>query len=203
MTIPVQRLSASARDAYRAHLVALDPEDRRLRFGSMIASDAIAAYVDRIDFERDVVFAVRDDTLRVVAAAHVAIVDEATAELGVSVDAGHRLRGVGSALVRRAAAYSRNRNVRTLYMHCLAENAPMMHIARSAGMNVVVQSGHADAHLTLPPADSASLVGEALADGIALVDFALKAQVNTMARVEQALRRDEERECRNGPPTAS
>ena len=191
MTIPVQRLSSSARDAYRAHLAALDAEDTRLRFGSMIAADAIASYVDRIDFDRDVVFAVRDDSLGVVAAAHVAFLDEHTAELGVSVDALWRRRGIGSALVRRAAAHSRNRNVRMIYMHCLTENAPMMHIARRAGMAVVVESGHADAHLTLPPADPASLVGEAIADGMALVDFTLKAQTNTMARIAQVLRKDE------------
>ena len=188
MTIPVQRLSASARDAYRTHLVALDPEDTRLRFGSTIVRDAVAAYVDRIDFDRDVVFAVRDDALGVVGAAHLAFLDDAASELGVSVDSGHRRRGIGSALVRRAAAHSRNRNVRTLYMYCLAENAAMMHIARDAGMLVVVESGHVDAQLTLPPADSASLVGEALADGMALVDFTLKTQANTMARIAQALR---------------
>ena len=188
MTIPVQRLSASARDAYRTHLVALDPEDKRLRFGSMIGADGIEAYVDRIDFERDVVFGVRDDELRIVAAAHLAILDDDSAELGVSVDAAHRRRGNGSALVRRAAEHARNRNLRMLYMHCLAENAAMMNVARRAGMAVVYDSGHANAHLTLPPADPASRVGEALADGIALVDFTLKTQANTMARIAQTLR---------------
>jgi GNAT superfamily N-acetyltransferase len=193
MTIPVQRLTASARDAYRAHLAALDPDDARLRFGSVIGADAIGAYVDRIDFERDVVFAVRDDALRVVGAAHLALLDEESAELGVSVDAGQRRRGIATALVERAAAHARNRNLRTLYMHCLAENAAMMHVARRAGMAVIFDSGHADAQLTLPPADPASLVGEAFADGLALVDFTLKAQMNAMARIEQALRPDEER----------
>jgi ribosomal protein S18 acetylase RimI-like enzyme len=193
MTIPVQRLTAGARDAYRAHLAALDPDDTRLRFGSVIGRDAIAAYVDRIDFDRDVVFGVRDDALRVVGAAHLAMLDDGTAELGVSVDRDHRRRGMGGALVRRAAEHSRNRNVRMLYMHCLADNAAMMHIARRAGMAVVFESGHADAHLTLPPADPASLIGEALADGIALVDFTLKTRVNAMARIERALRPDDER----------
>jgi RimJ/RimL family protein N-acetyltransferase len=193
MTIPVQRLSASARDAYRAHITALDPDDIRLRFGSMIAPDAIAAYVDRIDFERDVVFGVRDEALRVVGAAHLAVLDDHAAELGVSVDSDRRRRGIASALVRRAAAHARNRNLRMLYMHCLAENAGMMQVARRAGMAVVFQSGEADAHLTLAPADPASLVGEAIADGVALVDFALKAQVNAMARIEHALRPGEKR----------
>jgi GNAT superfamily N-acetyltransferase len=188
MTIPVQRLSASARNAYRAHLTALHPDDIRLRFGSTIVRDAVGAYVDRIDFEHDTVFAVRDDALRVVGAAHVAFVDEVSAELGVSVDGDQRRRGIGSALVQRAAAHARNRNLRMLYMHCLAENAAMMHIARRAGMAVVIESGHADAHLTLPPADSASLVDEAFADGMALVDFTLKTHANTMARIARAFR---------------
>ena len=43
------------------HLVALSPEDRRLRFGVSVTDETIAGYVERLDFDRDAVFGVRDD----------------------------------------------------------------------------------------------------------------------------------------------
>jgi NADH dehydrogenase len=154
-THPAQRLNENARPALLAHFLALASSDRRLRFGTPLAEAAIAVYVDRIDFDDDAVFGVHDDDLALIGVAHIAFDDDA-AELGVSVSAGHRNDGVGSALFERATEHARNRFVPTLFMHCLAENAAMMHIARRSGMDVVVDMGEAQAHLRLPPASPAS-----------------------------------------------
>ncbi len=186
MTAVVQRLSGSAREAYRKHLAALPPADVYLRFGAPMKREAIDAYVGRIDFDRDVVFAIHDHELRMLGAAHVAFGDD-EAELGVSVLPGHRGRGHGSALVARATEHVRNRFHRRIYMHCLAENASMMRIARRAGMDIVLEMGEADAWLALPPANPMSVTREAISDRLALFDFALKANVATMARVRRAL----------------
>ena len=61
MNVAVQHLNARARPAVRQHFLALPPEDRRLRFGSSLSVDAVAAYVDGIDFDRDELFGVHDD----------------------------------------------------------------------------------------------------------------------------------------------
>lgn len=176
MAVPVRRLGASGREAYAAHLLALPTVDTRLRFGSSLSVDAIRAYVAGIDFDVDDVFAVHDDALALVGAAHLGVGD-GIAELGVSVLPGHRGKGIGSALVARAAEHVRNRRVPQLFMHCLAENAPMMRIARRAGMKVVVEAGDADARLVLPPASAASIAGEYLSERVALYDYALKANI--------------------------
>ena len=115
--------------------------------------------MDRIDFERDAAFAVHDDSLLIVGIAHVALADD-HAELGLSVLPAHRGRGVGSALFERGAQHARNRFVRTLFMHCLSENAAIVHIARRFGMKIVTESGDADAHLELLPASAGSIAGE-------------------------------------------
>ena len=60
-------------------------------------------------------------------------------------------------------------------MHCLAENAAMIRLARRAGMTIVVEAGEADAHVSLPPASPASVTHEYLSDQFALFDYALKA----------------------------
>ena len=186
-TTPVQRLGAIAAKQYLDHLLALPPEDARLRFGSAISAETITKYVRGIDFDTDEVFGVYGDGMMLVGAAHLAFNGDEAAELGVSVLPQQRGHGVGEALVARAAEHARNRKVRQLYMHCLAENATMIHIARRASMDVVIDSGDADAHVALPPADSRSLQSEFLAERVALFDFALKSQVETMRRIGLAL----------------
>jgi hypothetical protein len=62
-------------------------------------------------------------------------------------------------------------------MHCLNENAAMMHLARRQNMAIVAEAGEADAWLALAPADAASLFGEVFAQRVALFDYALKSQL--------------------------
>ena len=101
--------------------------------------------------------------------------------------AGHRSRGIGSALFARAVEHARNRFVTRLYMHCLSENAAMMHIAKKSGMNICVDTGEAEAFLKLEPADQASLSGELMGQRLALFDYALKTQAAAMRRLGESL----------------
>jgi GNAT superfamily N-acetyltransferase len=184
--IPVQRLTGNARAAYLAHLVALDSEDVRLRFGARLAPHAIAAYVDRIDFDVDTLFGVHGEGLVLVGAGHLAFGGE-IAELGLSVLPSARRQGVGGALIARAYEFARNRATPRLYMHCLAENASMIRLAKRAGMDVVLDAGDADAHVALPAATPLSLTSELVAERVALFDFALKSNVEAWRRVGLAI----------------
>ena len=175
MQIPVRALSNIDRAELERHFLALDPADRRLRFGATIGDATVRAYVKRIAFDRDTVFGVVDDKLRLLGVAHLARLPGA-AELGISVLKGHRLHGVGGALMARAVMRARNVGLRTLFMHCLAENDAILHLARKLGMDIVTQAPEADARLSLPPADASSLFGEVLEQRVAIFDHALKTQ---------------------------
>jgi len=178
-------LNATDRAALATHLLALSSEDRRLRFG-VAASDAVLRnYVARIDFDRDAVFAFFADDLSLGGAAHVAIAD-GVAELGVSVLAAYRRRGIGSALFQRASDFARNHFIRTLFMHCLTENAAMMHIARKSGMKIVAGGSEADAHLQLPPLDVGTIATEFFQERLALFDYNFKAHVLASRRLQAA-----------------
>jgi GNAT superfamily N-acetyltransferase len=186
MTAAIHRLNESARAALLAHFLALPTQDQRLRFGSSISPEGIAAYVDKIDFDRDALFAVQDDRLALVGVAHVAFGDD-LAELGLSVLPAHRGNGVGGALFERAATHARNRFMPSLFMHCLKENAPIIRMARRFGMDIVTDIGDADAHLDLPPASPASITEEFVTDRLALYDYALKAHAAAWKRINVAL----------------
>ncbi len=174
-TVPVLQLSEANREALRRHFLALDAEDLRLRFEHVISETTLLKYVDAIDFGRDAVFGVFDDKLELAGVAHLGLRDE-IAEFGVSVVPGHRGEGIGTALYRRAYEYSRNHRIDTLFVHCLKENAAMMHIARKAGMEIVLDAAEVEAHLRVPPGDPVSYTEEFLDDRVGLFDLALKSQ---------------------------
>ncbi|MEW5863507.1 MAG: GNAT family N-acetyltransferase [Pseudomonadota bacterium] len=175
--LAVHRLWPRHAAAIARHLLRLDPEDRRLRFGRAMRDEAIDAYVSGIDFTRDRAFGIFGDGFELAGVAHLAM-DDATgqAELGLSVDAVLRGHGYGTALLRRAVLHATNRGYRALLMHCLAENAAMLHLARKAGLRTVVRAGEADAHLALDRALHGGAIREAMEDQFALVDYLLRQQ---------------------------
>ena len=174
-TIPVLPLSETNREALRRHFLALDKEDLRLRFEHAISEATLMQYVDSLDFEHDAVFGVFDDKLELAGVAHLGLRGE-VAEFGVSVVPGHRGEGIGTALYRRAYEYCRNHRIETLFVHCLKENAAMMHIARKAGMEIVLDAAEVEAHLRVPPGDPLSYTEELIDDRVGLFDLALKSQ---------------------------
>lgn len=173
--VAVYRLNLRHRDDIARHLILLPEEDRRLRFGQHIKDDAVRAYVDRIDFERDRVFGVHAPDLALVGVAHLALdPTEQHAELGLSVDSSCRGKGHGFALLERAVLHAVNLGYRMLFMYCLAENRVMMHLARKAGLTLMVQAGETDARLALNRRTHGGAFMEAIADQMALVDIMFK-----------------------------
>jgi len=89
--IVVQKLGAPHREQIVRHLLRLPADDRRLRFGGPINDASIQAYVAGIDFARDGAFGVLAADLELIGVAHLAPdPSEASAELGLSVDASGR-----------------------------------------------------------------------------------------------------------------
>ncbi len=167
------RLDESARPELRAHFLALGSEDRRLRFGIMARDAAIERYADNLDFGRDAVFGVQGDGRRLDGITHLAL-EKNHAEIGVSVLHTARGRGIGTALVSRAALHARNQNIDVLYMQCLSENRAIMRIAASLGMRIVTEAGQSEGRLSLPSANARSMLREMVEDRIALCDAALR-----------------------------
>lgn len=179
--VPIRSLAARHRPRILAHLLALAPRDRYLRFGFLASDAQIGRYVDQIDFDRDEVFGIFNRRLEVMAIAHLAYLGAddrtpAAAEFGVSVAERARRRGWGARLFERALLHARNRHVDTLLIHALAENAAMLHIARAGGAQVEFEGPDALARVRLPPEDFASHVEALLERQAAEFDYGLKLQ---------------------------
>jgi GNAT superfamily N-acetyltransferase len=176
----IRRLGLRHRDRTLAHLLDLDAQDRYLRFGYAANDEQIRSYVDKLDFERDVVFGIYNWRLKLVAMAHLAhSVDrsyDACAEFGVSVLRSARGHGYGGKLFARAMLHARNTGVQLMFIHALSENKIMLGIARKAGATVEYDGSEAQAYLRLPAATFETQVAELLEEQLAQADYRLKMQ---------------------------
>jgi GNAT superfamily N-acetyltransferase len=178
--VPIRSLGSNHRTRIAHHLLALEPEDRYLRFGHWASDDQVFRYVAALDFERDEVFGIYNRKLDLIAFAHLAYAKDSRfdscAEFGVSVLASARGRGYGARLFARAAMHATNDGVSLMFIHALSENAAMLKIARSAGASVEREGTESEAYLRLPPPSLDTRVTELIEENVAQVDYRLKAQ---------------------------
>ncbi len=178
--VPIRSLGAGHRERIAAHLLALDPRDRYLRFGYSAADRNIREYVEGLNFEKDDIFGIYNRKLELIAMAHLAYSVnpqfKSCAEFGVSVRPTARGRGYGARLFDRATMHASNEGVELLFVHALSENTAMLKIARKAGATVERDGSEAEAFLRLPPATLDSRVTEMVAEQIAQTDYQFKTQ---------------------------
>lgn len=180
LIVPIHSLGENHRHRINAHLLALDGQDRYLRFGYAATDEQIARYVASLDFERDEIFGIYNRKLVLVAMAHLAYAPvencDSCAEFGVSVMKAARGRGYGARLFDRAAMHARNHKVSTLFIHALSENTAMLKIARNAGATVERDGSESEAYLRLAPATLDSRLTEIVQEQVALADYRIKVQ---------------------------
>ncbi len=162
------------------HLLALNAQDRYLRFGYAANDEQIRRYVGGLNFERDEIFGIYNRKLELIAMAHLAFSTnpglKSCAEFGVSVLAQARGRRYGSRLFDRAVMHARNSGVDMMFIHALSENTVMLNIARKAGATIERDGSESEAYLKLPPADLDSRMTELALEQIAQTDYRLKVQ---------------------------
>jgi GNAT superfamily N-acetyltransferase len=114
---------------YCAHLLRLDPESRRNRFGGTVSDDYVRAYAQSSNFVGAVLqgFFV-DGVLRGIV--KLRPLSEEEAETALSIEKQWQRRGVGAALLERTLLAARTRGTKLLRMTCLPENRRMSQLAR-------------------------------------------------------------------------
>ncbi len=194
LIVPMRTLGPAQRERVTQHLLALNPQDRYLRFGYSATDEMVRRYVDGIDFVGDEVFGIYNRKLELVAVAHLAVAKhegcERCAEFGVSVLPPSRGKGFGSRLFERALIHARNEGVQMLFIHALSENAPMLSIARKHGATMERHGSETEAFLRLAPADFESRLEEAVEDSMGEIDFELKLQARRFWAAISALQGD-------------
>jgi GNAT superfamily N-acetyltransferase len=179
--VPVRSLGPRHRGRILAHLLALDERSRYLRFGYAANDGHVARYADTLDFEQDEVFGVFNRRLELIAMAHLAYRRhdltrgrDSAAEFGVSVLPKARRRGFGRRLFEHAMLHSRNRGVRTLFIHALSENTAMLKIASNAGAIIEREGSESEAWVGLPRETLVSHLDAMVGEQLAEIDYRIK-----------------------------
>lgn len=183
--VPIRPLGDAHRPQILQHLLGLSERDRYLRFGYAANDERIRAYATSLDFSHDDVFGIFNRRLHLVAIAHLAYSQLASAnhglsrmaEFAVSVDHRSRGRGFGGLLFGYAVRHARNRGVDRLFVHALSENTAMLRIARKAGADMQRDGGESEAWLQLPPDNLVTQAEELLANQAAEFNYLAKGQI--------------------------
>ena len=172
-SITLRRLNSSESGLFRDHLLRLDSETRRLRFGTMVNDRFLARYADLAivsDAHMRGVFV--DGILRGVSELRFLTGSHQEAEAAFSIEKAYQGRGLGDLLFAKLVAAARNRGVRRLFLTCLRENGRMQAIAAKHGADLSFHQGDVMAELNRPYADLTSIQSE-LADEAQAYVFAL------------------------------
>ena len=192
--VPIRSLTRRHRQPITAHLLALPPQDRYLRFGYAASDQQIAHYVLGIDFEHDELFGIFNRRLELIAVAHLAYeaapqfaTRPALAEFGVSVLPHARGRGYGARLFEHAVIHARNRGTEQLYIQALSENTAMLSIARKAGATLERDGTESKAWLRLPADTVASQLGQMMETQAAEVNYQYKRHAIKLEQLIEAV----------------
>ena len=136
----IRLLRPSEVGAYKAHLLRMQSNDRRLRFAHAASDSLIDAYVSRIDWSRCFVLGYfARGVLR--AALQVAWPGPGghsnSPELAVEVEDGYRGIGVASTLMAQALKRARARGFGQVEFIAMAQNTAMLRLAQRYGARFV------------------------------------------------------------------
>jgi GNAT superfamily N-acetyltransferase len=158
-----------------SHFLALTAGDRFLRFGWVMTDVDIVAYVESLLQSIGNVFVVVEPAPDISGVLHIEFT-KGGADVGLSVSAWARGKGIGTLLLERAALLASGRGVSTLFVRNLNFNAPLRRLAHRVGMQVACSPGVRSSFAEVPAASEGDAPGVPFAGAITLVDHSLRSQ---------------------------
>ena len=178
----IRKLWRGEVEDYRDHLLRLDAESRRNRFGLALADELIEDYVASPGWRGAVLHGfLVDGVLRGVAELKpFGAAFPREAEVAFSVEKPWQSHGVGSVLLERTLLAARNRGIRHVHMACLAGNARMQQLARKFAAQLSLEVGGVVGEVVAPHPTPLSVLRELVADGHGVATAMLDAQARIL-----------------------
>jgi len=174
----IRKLWIGEADVYRDHLLRLDDDSRRNRFGGAVNDDFIRMYVDQMDGLSAVLHGYFvDGVLRGVGELRLFGSPLAeTGEAAFSIEKPWQSHGVGSALLERTLLAARNRGIKHLHMVCMNDNQRMQQLARKFEADLTFDFGTVVGEVETPYPTPLSMFREMVFDGHGLASAVFDAQ---------------------------
>jgi GNAT superfamily N-acetyltransferase len=172
----VRKLWIGETELYRKHLLRLDPESRRNRFGGAVSDEFISTYAQPSRLADAVIHGFFVDGALRGAAELRPLADSNEAEAAFSIERPWQSHGVGTALLERTLLTARNRQIKLLHMTCLAENRRMQQLALKFDAELTFDFGSVVGEVEAPHPTPMSLMRELVADSTSLATAMLDVQ---------------------------
>ena len=164
----IRKLWPTEQNKFRAHLLRLDRDSRRMRFAHGVSDKFIEDYAGRMNEMGSIVYGYFIDE-EVHATAELRKLSDTwgrEAEAAFSVERAFQEKGIGSELMGRVIRSARNRGVERLYLSCLPENAKMQSIARKHEAELRFEYGEVFGEILPQGADYFTMMAEAVDDRV-------------------------------------
>jgi GNAT superfamily N-acetyltransferase len=188
--VEIRRLWPSDMEAFRDHLLRLDPRSRHERFGGGMSDDFLVHYAENCFGQGDLLYGAFVDG-RMCGAAELrsnkAIWSEQApfdrqihAEAAFSVETEYRRRGIGEKLFKRIQRAATNHGVETIEIICLPDNVGMQRLAQKFKTHFTFEENSLTGRLTARRPTPFSLVREASGDMLDFSASVFDAQVRAL-----------------------
>jgi GNAT superfamily N-acetyltransferase len=140
---------------YSLHLKNLPQEDKINRFGYNASDHAIDQMILQMAYNpnQHELWYARGDNDRL-GWGHMALNNDNTWELALSVNVDSRGQGIGSMLITEMIEFAKVNHIEAVYMHCIESNKVVQHLARKHNLKTVdFSQGEKTAQLTVPDAN--------------------------------------------------
>ena len=190
----IRKLWVGEAELYRGHLLRLDSESRRNRFGGAVSDDFIRRYCEPSALSGAIVYGFFvDGVLR--GAAELRLLESAgDAEVALSIERAWQSQGVGTALLGNLLLAAGNRGINRLHILCLAENKRMRQLARKFDAELSIQSGSVVGKMKALHQTPISVMRELVADSADLALAMLDVPSQLAKRLEPMNGRSEHRQ---------
>ena len=178
--VAINSLGKSHLVKIRTHLLALDDQDRFMRFGYTTTDEHIDRYIASLNFERDDIYGIFNTSMELAGLAHLALpknFKNDQAEFGVSVLKKYRGKGYGNKLFERASIHATNNKIKHIYIQALSENGPMLKIARKHGAIIHREGSETEALVSLAKPSIDSHMSELISEQYAKTNYDVRAEI--------------------------
>jgi GNAT superfamily N-acetyltransferase len=174
----IRKLWISETDAYCDHLLRLDLESRRRRFSGAVSDDFIASHARSATGLSVVVhgFFVGGILRGAAELRRFGSLLIREGEAAFSIEQLWQSHGVGTVLLERTLLSARNRGIKSLQMHCLADNQRMQQLARKFEADLKFDFGSVVGEVDPPRYTPMSLLREAVVDAHGVANAILDVQ---------------------------